>query len=457
MKTHWSVISSLLLLLFLTACGKEQFGTVPQTTTSNPDPVQAFQQVSCSTSTLVKPKVDILYVVDNSGSAFYLGSEIRTALTNTVNTVSSQFDYRVIGATLIPTTSPYDYQVMTNSNDALPDPGKKIISPSQFTFFQNPGQEYVAEKGLGRTIDFINNTGSLFRNTAHLIVVLVSNGRDTEVETDPAGDGNTVQTALFQTRLNSFNLISQTKSLAGIYFKSVTAKTACQSGWRSSLKSYVAMASALSGQSFDLCTRTVSGIFSDVNSSIQQQVIPHTYRYWPITFASNSTSISSFSGLQVYKVSGNNSPVLLSNSSYQYYDNTSAAPALNLLTTTNPSEVVTGKRHFIRFNSGSEITFPDCVQIRSTSKTEYFGYVLMPKEPKPGTISLRINGQVIPQSGTNGWTYVGYRMNQNIKVAYPNAGDDQPPVLKSGYMLQLNGINYKSGDSVEVNYLPAGV
>jgi hypothetical protein len=458
MKIQWSVFFSLALLLTLASCGSEQFGTTPQSTTSTPDSLKSFQQLSCSSYTLIKPKVDILYVVDNSGSAFYLTSEIKTAITNTVNTISTQFDYRVVGTGLIPGTNPYDdYQVLTNSTDTLPNTSKKIISSSELTFFSNPGTAYQSEKGLQRTIDFINNTGSLFRQDAYLLVVLVSNGRDTEIETDPNGTGATVQNStLFSARVASFNAIKTRLNSTQLRFFSVTAKSACKSDWRGSSLSYVAMAGALANSSsFDLCTDSVTNIFAEVNSTIQQQVLPHKYRYWPITFAENNETVS-LAEIQVKKfASDGTSTTLTRNTDWTYIDKVSAQTVYTRELPTVGEPVV--GRHFIKFTN--LLTYPDCVQVSSVSRTEYFGWIVLPKEPKLTSMYVTINGVSIPQSTTNGWTYRGNMSVPNIKVPYPAAGDELPAIPKSGFMIQLNGSSnyYKSGDNVQVNYIPEGV
>lgn len=142
-------------------------------------------------------------------------------------------------------------------------------------------------------------------------------------------------------------------------------------------------------------------------------------------------------------------------SSWSYYENTTGQP-LNVREKPTVGEPRVGK-HFIKFTN--RIVYPDCVQVRSVSRTEYFGYVVLPKEPQQNSIVLRINGKDIPKSSTNGWSYVGNRLNQNIKMPYPNAGDQYPAVYKSGFMIQLNGSAnyYKSGDNVEAHYLPAGI
>ena len=81
---------------------------------------------------------------------------------------------------------------------------------------------------------------------------------------------------------------------------------------------------------------------------------------------------------------------------------------------------------------------------------------MIPKIPKLESVVLKIRGQTIPQSGTNGWSYVGYKFEQNIKVQ--NLGfSELPAANRTGYFIQLNGSSnyYKSGESVTIDYVPA--
>jgi len=462
MKIQWSVFY-VLFLFILAGCGSEQFGAAPQSATNNANAVSSYSQLSCASSTLIKPKVDILYVVDNSGSSFYIPTQVKQAILDTVTKVSQEFDYRIIGTPLIPDSTPNDdYQVLTNSTDALPNPGRKIISANELSFFQNPGTQYATEKGLKTIQDFISTSG-VVRSNAHLIVVVVSNGRDNEVEIDPQGNGSNQQTSVFNTR---YNYLANLKlNPYKVYFYSATAKSnycgrttsssdwTTYSGWWKSTLSYVAMANGLpNGTSYDLCTQSMSDIFGYVNSAIQQEVIPHQYKFFPMTFAKTSDTRNTFGEIKVYKVSGNNAPVEMS-SGWEYYESPSGMENTRELPT--PGEPVSA-RHFIKFDN--LVSYPDCIQIKSSSRTEYFGYIVLPNEPQPATITVRINGSSIPQSSSNGWTYIG-NTTKNIKMPYPNAGDDLPAVTKSGYMIQLNGTSryYKSGDSVTVDYLPASL
>lgn len=455
MKIQWSVLFALFLFV-LAGCGSEQFGSVPQSTTSNPDAVSSYNQLSCSSSTLIKPKVDILYVVDNSGSALSMSDAIKTSITNTIGSISQQFDYRVIGTKLIPdTATDYDYRVMTNSEDALPNTGKKIISASEMPFFTMPVVGAPREAGLKRTVNFINNNGSLIRNNSHLIVILVSNGRDNEAEIDDDGLASTptIQQPVFSTRIGELNSIKSAKSLVELRFMPVTAHSDnCTPGARSSMNSYVAAGNIFGGEVFNLCGNNVSSLFAQVNSTIQQETIPHVYRYWPITFAENNEMVS-ISEIQVYKVSPNSAPTLMPSSSWTYRKipggtNTRIQPTVGEYSSLS---------HFVEFNPSSYVRWPDCVQIKSVSRTEYYKYIVLNKAAdttKP--ISVRINGSVVSSAN---WSYRGYVGTTNIKANYPNPGDDQPPVTKSGYMIEITNpaSYYKSGDSVEVSFTGAAI
>lgn len=471
MKTYWSALLPLFFLI-LTGCGSEEFGSTPQTKTDSASPIKQYEQLSCSTYTLIKPKVDILYVVDNSTSTHHMANDIKTSIRNTVNTISKEFDYRVIGTALIPNSSdnnPFDdYQVLTNSTDPLsPEASsRKIISSSELNFFNST--ENGTEAGLRRIIEFMSYNTGLFRQDAYQLIILISNGRDTEIETAIHTNGETsTNITVYNERLNSLKYLKNQLNSQQFRLFSVTADRSCtKSGWLSSDKSYKQMSADLyniSGATdsnsnkdwYNLCSTGLSTIFTAVNNSIKQVILPHEYRYWPLTFASDSDTRNSFGEIEVFKVSKNSAPVLMPGSSWSYYENTSGQP-LNVREKPTVGEPRAGK-HFIKFTD--RIVYPDCVQVRSVSRTEYFGYVVLPKEPQQNSIVLRINGKDVPKSTTNGWSYVGNRLNQNIKMAYPKAGDQFPAVYKSGFMIQLNGSAnyYKSGDNVEAHYLPAGI
>jgi hypothetical protein len=471
MKIYWSAFISLLILLALASCGKEQFGTTPQSQSSNPDAVVAFQQASCSNHTLVKPEVDILYVVDNSTSSYYLASDIKTAIQNTIGSISGQFDYRVIGTPLLETQNGNeDYQVLAKTPETLPSitQNKKVSAPSEFTFFSNLVSG-SSEPGLERVRSFISSHQSdgLFRQGAYLFVVLVSNGRDTDIETASCVGCAPVQNlTVYNARKSSLLTLKNYLHSQQFRLFSLVAHPGCtKSGWKISEKSYMQMSKDLynlapfptdqSGRtypdSYNLCAGSIGDVFTSVNNSIKQIIIPHTYKYWPITFADTATGLNT-NDIKVYKSSPSSAPVLLPTSNWSYISNSSLSTYNTRILPTIGEP--TNARHLIQFTSGNEITYPDCIQITSTSNLEYFGYVVINKVPKLESVELKINGKTVTQSTSNGWSYIG-QQTRNIKVQY-NGFADTPEVIRSGYMLQLNDSAnyYKSGDSVEIYYVP---
>lgn len=470
MKTYWSAFLSLFFLTILTGCGNEQFGTGGQTSDSTANPLTSYAHQSCSNFTLIKPKVDVVYVVDNSASTYYLANDIKNALRNTVDTLSSDFDYRVIGTPLIETSNGNnDYQVMTNSSDlaGLPGTPRRIQTSSEFTFFSNAGGGGF-ERGLSRVNSFISShkSSGLIRPNAHTIIVLVSNGRDADIEAQgPFGNGETIYNAsAFSSALTQL----RSKKNAGyqLRFASVTAHTSCQSGWFSSHKSYVQMSKeiydtsgatdqdgASTPDAYNLCGSSFSSIFSSVNNSIKQVLIAHGYRFWPITFAENSETVD-INEIQVIKIGSNGvRTTLVKNTDWTYQDN--GSPMLvSTRETPSPGEPVTG-RHFIRFNQ--LLMYPDCVLVTSVSRTEYFDYIVLPRKPLL-PVTIKVNGVEIPQSALS-TSQVNTSQTLNIKAPYPTTADENPPVMRTGFMIQITNPQYyyKSGDNVESLYTPAGI
>ena len=249
---------------------------------------------------------------------------------------------------------------------------------------------------------------------------------------------------------------------------SVTAKSVCAPGYRTALKSYAKISNDLyvdaqatdnntNLDSYDLCSSSgISSVFTAINNSIKQVVLPHQYRYWPITFAENNELVS-LSEIKVKKISPNGSAVDLARDTDWVYEDKVTAQSVNTRELPTAGEPVTG-RHFIKFTN--LLTYPDCVLVSSISRTEYFGYIVLPQKPRVDTISVRINGNLVQKSTTNGWSdLTSAPQTRNIKVPHPSPGDENPPVMRTGFMLQLNGASnyYKSGDKVEVNFLPEGV
>lgn len=478
MKTYWSAFLSLLFLMTLAGCGNEQFGTGGQSSNSTANPLTSYSHQSCSNFTLIKPKVDVVYVVDNSTSTYYIPSDIKVALRNTVTTLSNDFDYRVIGTPLIPTANGnQEYQIMTNSSNLNGVTKTPLTSANDFNFFTLPGQNAGSyEQGFDRTHSFVSQhkTSGLIRSDAHIIIVLVSNGSDNDVER------SSPYQQYFSANYNSALQKMKTLKNAGyqLRFNSVTAhepfdqsgNPRCPSGYFSSLKSYVQMSKDIytytrgiegntdqDGDStpdgYDLCGGGIPNIFSSVNNSIHQVLLAHGYRYWPITFAENNESVS-LSEIQVTKIASNGAKVnLVRNVDWTYQDNVNPM-SINTREVPTSGEPITG-RHFIRFNN--LLTYPDCVVVTSVSRTEYFDWVVLPRKPLLPVV-IKVNGVEIPQSALS-TSQVNTSQTLNIKAGYPTAQDENPPVMRTGFMIQITNPQYfyKSGDTVDTSYTPAGI
>jgi hypothetical protein len=470
MKFYWSTFLSVLFLSALAGCGAEQFGTTPQSNASQANPLQVYQQSSCSGHTLDKPLVDILYVVDNSSSFSWISSSVKTSIQNTIGSISSQFDYRVIGTPLLKTSSGNeDYQVLAKDPTSLPVsvPSSKILSSySQFSFFDStahpPIDPFDPEAGLKRVDEFVtaHSTNGLLRQNAYLLVVLVSNGKDYDIEKPGTGFNQAAFNARKDRFMNPTSGLKKFLNLKQFRILSVTAndKSLCSdpTGYYSSKKSYGDMSQAVydehglpfkaNADHYDLCGQDISRVFADVNSTIQQVTIPHTYAYWPIT--STDGAIDTSPGkIKVYKSTANSAPVEMT-SGWTYMANPGNQNTRILPTVGEP----TTRSHLIKFNSGNYVTYPDCVSISTSSNLEYFGYIDIPKNPLLTSVVIKINGAQVPDSG---WSLAsGGSQTRNIKVAH-NGYLDTPSVMRSGYMLKLtSSYYYKSGDNVEVYYVP---
>ena len=114
--------------------------------------------------------------------------------------------------------------------------------------------------------------------------------------------------------------------------------------------------------------------------------------------------------------------------------------------------------YFIQLNGSAQIAYPDCLVVKTQTPTEFYGHAVIPSQPEAPSIVVRIRGNNIPQSTTNGWSYEGYRENQNIKVNADGSPNTVSPLNRTGYFIKLNGTAiYASGDTIEVFYTPAGI
>jgi hypothetical protein len=92
----------ILLILLTSSCSREEeFAPPGQEETFPSRPILAYSTEFCSQSTQIRPKVDFLFVWDNSTSTFFINSQTKQALQSTITLMSDRFDYRILLAPLI--------------------------------------------------------------------------------------------------------------------------------------------------------------------------------------------------------------------------------------------------------------------------------------------------------------------------------------------------------------------
>lgn len=215
--------------------------------------------------------------------------------------------------------------------------------------------------------------------------------------------------------------------------------------------------------SYNICdVSDFSRVFDGVNNSIQDQVIAHKYNYWPV--ATSGASTIDPNEITVTKNTGDTyqllqEPVASGTDGFTFQNSVQTQNTRYLPT---PGEPFNG--YLIKLYGAAQVTYPECMTVTTQTPKEWFGYVNIQNKPIESSIALKINGQAISQSSSNGWELIKesgqpkYHQSFNIKINGP--GDYTPafPALnKSGYFLKLNGnAVYSNGANIEINFLPTG-
>ncbi|MGB0453811.1 MAG: hypothetical protein ACPGJV_08850 [Bacteriovoracaceae bacterium] len=486
---------SLVLVLLLGSCGEESFKVNSIEQTQKIRPRTTSQTTNCSSSTLIKPQVDYLFLWDNSSSTIFLDSSTRAALDNLIigNNFAERFDYNILHAPLIGTGNS-QAQLMTSTPISGSLGGVSLIgNTSQLSILQDSSSG-ARETGLSRVNEIIslNKANGIFRDDAYTIIVVISNGDDNEWDEEwcspCAGSRKNIH---IQNKLHDLMClrgnytVPSGRTCSGVqpldsrmmrFFSIVAHSDRCQSGYKVG-DSYRQMSSSVyrtpytSGtntnlttnsnsypDSFDICTNSFSNIFDSIKDSIQQQVINHRYNFWPV--ASSSAAPFDPASIEVRKNTGQEFSATLnpSQDGFNYIgvstQNTRFSPSLG--------EPFSG--HMIQLFGNAQVTYPECLIVTTKSPVEYFGYVQLNTKPKEETISLKINGANVPRSSTSGWTLVKEGNNpkfingQNMRITSPtNFSPVSPGLNKTGYFLRLSSnYVYSNGAVIELLYDPSG-
>ncbi len=474
MKTTKLLIKLSLLILFIVSCGQQEFATPKATDSSSTAPLLYDSTYLCTGYTHIKPPVDILFLWDNSSSQYFVTPETKLALNNTINYVSSKFDYHILMAPLIAPESADPRYLIAASEDNLGTTAKAMLIPqseaqNRINFAPAGGS---VEAGAQRAIDIINQNRSngIFRQSSHTIVVVMSNG-----------DDNSYIGTYSSTYARELHIQSKTDALISLRdntlranqlrFISLVSFTACATGFAAnyvyreiskrlyqSKPLYADRPTDQDGKtlpdSYNICTTDFNYLFDGINNSITDVLLKHVYNYWPIGQSSEANFDPGTIEVSK-KVNGNVVQTIPSNAIDGF---TYVGHQTNQNTRTEPTagEPYTG--YMIKLNGSAQATYPECIVVKTQRPASYYGYIQLHSKPLLTTMKVYINDQFIQQSTTNGWSYIGYYANKNIKIKSPNEPNIAgiPAENYTGYFLQMHGnAIYTNGADIKVIYDPA--
>lgn len=501
-------------LLLLSSCAKEEFATPKTGESINTPNVDSVTSQQCAQFTYIRPPVDLLFVWDNSTSTTFISNQTKSALNDVVNYISDRFDYHVMLSPLLGSGNNESYFF---SREGLTPSGvttisKDIASNYVGNFTRQSGSQ---EAGLTRVSNLIKNNQSngVFRKNAYTLVIVMSNDDDNAWYPDNTNYEIPGNHTLAQNYMKGkvHDLLCMRGNYDGSYYNAdnSTFNAACSNVGNYKLdstmmrmlsitagyepKSYSCPqitlgkknwvyrgaselifgapytnlpssnpypfypGSVVNQDQVDICNTSFGSIFDAVNNAITDAVIAHEYNFWPIAAPSqlideNTIMVTRGNGQAVEKWTGSGSG--WEYVGVMYNKNTRYAPTVG--------EPYSG--HMLRLRGSARVTYPECLIVDFQTPKNYYGYIHLASKPQVSSITVKINGQTISQSSTNGWQVVTqsgqpeYKTNFNIKITSPNDYTPATPALiKSGYFLKLYGnAVYSDGAQVDVNYYPTG-
>lgn len=461
----------LLMFFVMWSCSKEEFATKTNTNTTVANTTTSYQLSTCSRFTEEKPPVDILFVVDNSSSTYTPDFvQLKSELQNLIGQVSEDFDYHIVIAPLLAPSNENNltsFQVVASSQQGLNPVSTNLIQPENVQFFA-PVSGGSTEHGFARVRNIINAniSNNVFRPNAHTIAVMISNGDDNDVVFIQGQPTNTSNHD-YEEDFKKFSKNHPSSTLNAIQFRflSLVAFTNCGTGFKAGNR-YRAMSSAMynyaqatdspTQDQYNLCNGSYASVFAGINESIKKIIIGHRYNYWPIS--TNPNALIEPTDITVTKIKPDGTAINIPEDSLNGFTYDPNGNKFNQPIRYYPTIGEFSDGLFIQLHGSAEVTYPDCLLVKTTSPIEYFGYIALSRKPVESSIQIQINGQNINPSTTNGWSYVGYSPNLNIKVPGPDNKPINPPLYKTGYMIKLHGSAiYTNGDKINVSYKPDAI
>ncbi len=512
----------------LSSCGEESFSTKSKSDGLVTSSVTTNSTSSCASFTLVKPKVDFLFLWDNSTSTIFINDDTKEALAQVVENISDRFDFHIMLAPLVVDSGKslnYQAKLIASSTDGLSGDAISLMIPSSsassaLSSFDAAGGSL--ESGVSRSVNLIKNniSNGVFRGGSYLYVVVMSNqddnswseGQSYVAESDrteyidaqvkkllclrgnylPSDGSKCTGSNLNSTQLRFMNITSfesSSSSCSGVssVTKGVTYQSVSKQVYSAPYRYWtdlnsngqLDLSSEITGSdfnrhidqddrsdglydSYNICSRSsFSTIFDGINSSINQAIVAHKYDYWPV--ATSGAATIDPEEIQVLKdgssISRLSEPV--TSSSASGFTFTNSIQTVDTRYEPTSGESFTG--YVVKLYGSARVTYPECIQVKTQTPKEYYGYINLSSKPVESSIVVKINGSQIAQSTINGWELLKsngtaqYFTTKNIKITSPtDYSEASPAVNKTGYMLKLYGSAvYSNGAAVEVFYDPA--
>lgn len=497
-KTFFGIIISALLL---SSCADELFSPSRNITNQNIPLPEKSTYSTCSNFTHIKPQVDFLFIWDNSTSTYFINEETKRALNNTLDLISSRFDYHVMVAPLIGTGNNNAF-FMSETPDGLSSNVLNNLKVDRSLATQKissmPTGYGSNEMGLQRAVDLLRNNRSngIFRENAYTMIVIMSNTDDTYGNTSDLDDpvlrqnylnarkhdllclrgnysGNCSGGTLNSQQMRFMSIVLQNHpnhcSSVSIGRQNYLYRWMSQEIYYSSYTDGRSMpsdqfANSGSPDSYDICNQSnFSRIFDGINNTIQDQVVKHKYNYWPVALEGaapidpNEIRIQKNTGATFPQLTP---PVSPGQSGFTFQN---TVQTVNTRYEPTPGEPFTG--YVVELHGDARVTYPECLTVTTQTPKEYYGYIHLHSKPQIDSIELRINGENIPRSTSNGWEVMTDTSGQpryfdslNMRIQGPtNDNPKTPGMVKSGYFLKLYGdAIYSNGANIQLSYLPDG-
>lgn len=523
-KYFTQTIIGLGIALSLSSCGEESFSTKSKSDGLVTNTITTNSSSSCASFTLVKPKVDFLFLWDNSTSTTFINNDTKEALAQVVENISDRFDYHVMLAPLINNTSDTNHQaklIASNTNGLSGSAINMMIPSSSASAALNSFDDAQGslESGISRSVKLIkdNYTNGIFRRKAYTYIVVMSNQDDNSWQVGKSQPDESDRTAYVADETKKLlclrgNYLPSSGNCTGLNlnaiqlrFMNITSFTDNDSSCSgvSSVKrgktyqnvseiiydepykiwsdqngnNQLDQASEVTGNdfnrhidqdgesmpdSYNICNRSnFTSIFDGINGSINQAIVAHKYDYWPV--ATSGAAAIDPAEIEVYK-NGSSIPRLsepVTSSSANGFTFTNSVQTVDTRYEPTSGESFTG--YVVKLYGSARVTYPECIQVKTQTPKEYYGYINMTAKPVESSIVVQINGKTISKSTSNGWELIKsngqprFYDNKNIKITSPtDYSEATPAVNRSGYFLKLNGSAvYSNGAAIEVFYDPA--